>query len=152
MKKWRISLNKSHIFSFLSITRQSGNIGTLFHMEMINWGLINLGNPTCCPSLLHHRLPALICRHSFTHSTNHGVCSQSCPTLRPHGLYSTRLLGPWYVSRQEYWSGLPFPPPGIFPTQGQNSYLFHLLHWQADSLPLSHLGSPRCLLCAGKLK
>ena len=20
--------------------------------------------------------------------------------------------------RQEYWSGLPFPPPGIFPTQG----------------------------------
>ena len=27
---------------------------------------------------------------------------------------------------------------GIFPTQGPNP---HLLHWQVDSLPLSHLGS-----------
>ena len=30
-------------------------------------------------------------------------------------------------SRQEYWSGLPFPPPGIFPTQGSNPCLLHLL-------------------------
>ena len=28
---------------------------------------------------------------------------------------------------------------GIFPTQGLN---LHLLHWQADCLPPSHLGSP----------
>ena len=26
-------------------------------------------------------------------------------------------------SRQEYWSGLPFPAPGIFPTQGSNPHL-----------------------------
>ena len=31
---------------------------------------------------------------------------------------------------------------GIFPTQGWNPHLPHLLHWQADSLQLSHLGSP----------
>ena len=37
-------------------------------------------------------------------------------------------------SRQEYWNGLPFPSPGIFPTQGLNPHLLHLLHWQADSL------------------
>ena len=37
--------------------------------------------------------------------------------------------------RQEYWSGLPVSPPGIFPTQGSN---LCLLHWQVDSLPLSH--------------
>ena len=42
-------------------------------------------------------------------------------------------------SRQEYWSGLPFPTPGDLPTQGLN---LRLLHWQADSLSLSHLGSP----------
>ena len=35
--------------------------------------------------------------------------------------------------RQEYWSGLPFPPPG----------LLCLLKLQADSLPLSHLESPK---------
>ena len=43
-------------------------------------------------------------------------------------------------SRQEYWNGLPCPPlgdlpdPGIEPTSPA---------WQADSLPLSHLGSLR---------
>ena len=35
--------------------------------------------------------------------------------------------------------GCHFLLQGIFPTQGSNS---RLLHWQADSLPLSHLGSP----------
>ena len=39
-------------------------------------------------------------------------------------------------SRQEYWSGLPSPPPGDLPKPG-----IHLLHWQANSLPLSHPGS-----------
>ena len=45
--------------------------------------------------------------------------------------------------RREYWSGVSCPPPGIFPNQGSNSHLLGLLHWQADSLPLCHLGSPR---------
>ena len=35
--------------------------------------------------------------------------------------------------------GCHFLLQGIFPTQGSNP---RLLHWQADSLPLSHLGSP----------
>ena len=35
--------------------------------------------------------------------------------------------------------GCHFLLQGIFPTQGSNP---HLLYWQADSLPLSHLGSP----------
>ena len=38
-------------------------------------------------------------------------------------------------SRQEYWSGLPFPPPGNHPNPGIKPPAF-----QADSLPLSHLG------------
>ena len=29
------------------------------------------------------------------------VCAQSCPTLRPSGLYPARLLCPWDFSRQE---------------------------------------------------
>ena len=31
----------------------------------------------------------------------------------------------------------------IFPTHGLNLHLLWLLHWQVDSLPLSHLGSPK---------
>ena len=42
---------------------------------------------------------------------------------------------------QEDWSGLPFLIlQGNFLTQGSNP---PLLHWQSDSSPLSHLGSPR---------
>ena len=43
------------------------------------------------------------------------------------------------LSRQEYWSGLPFLFQRIFPTQGLNPHL----PWQAGSLPPSHQGSPR---------
>ena len=45
-------------------------------------------------------------------------------------------------SRQEYWSGLPCPPPGIFLMQGLNPCLLRLLHWQAGSLPLAPPGKP----------
>ena len=42
------------------------------------------------------------------------TCVFSCKfmsnSLWPHGLYAARLLCLW--DRQEYWSGLPFPPPG----------------------------------------
>ena len=43
-------------------------------------------------------------------------------------------------SRQEYWNELPFLLWGIFPIQGFNLCFLHVLHWQADSLPLCHLG------------
>ena len=31
---------------------------------------------------------------------------------------------PMGYSRQEYWSGLPFPPPGIMPTQWSNPHVY----------------------------
>ena len=59
------------------------------------------------------------------------------------------LLQPWTVACQAPLSmgffsgkdtgvGCRFLFQWIFPTQGAN---LHLLHWQADSLPLSHLES-----------
>ena len=59
-------------------------------------------------------------------------------------LSCVQLFGnPWTVacqthlsvgfSRQEYWSGLPFPSQGIFLTQGSNPHLLCLLHWQVNS-------------------
>ena len=45
-------------------------------------------------------------------------------------------------SRQEYWSGLPFPSPGI---KQQSPAL------QADSLPLSHQGSPKVKVLVAQL-
>jgi len=46
-------------------------------------------------------------------------------------------------SRQEYWSGLPFPSSGDLPNPGTEPRSPALL---ADSLHLSHLGSPKSFL------
>ena len=55
--------------------------------------------------------------HSGEGSVSHAVvvavlCSVVSDSLRPHALQPARLLRPWDSSRQEYWSGLPFPSPG----------------------------------------
>ena len=47
-------------------------------------------------------------------------------------------------SRQEYWSGYPFPSPGHLLDPGIESRSPSL---QADSLPLEPLGKPRDLIC-----
>jgi len=62
------------------------------------------------------------------------VCAQSHLTLcDPPGLYvahqAPRSMG---FSTQEYWSRLPCPPLGIFPTQGSNPRLLWFLHWHMD--------------------
>ena len=45
-------------------------------------------------------------------------------------------------SRQEYWGGLPCPPPGDLPDPRSNPNLLRLLHWQEGSLSLVPPGSP----------
>ena len=40
----------------------------------------------------------------------------------------------------EYWSGLPYPPPGHLPDPGIEPVFLILLHWQMDSLPLAPPG------------
>ena len=46
------------------------------------------------------------------------ACLVLSDSLQPHGLYPTSLLLSMGFSRQEYWSGLPFPSPGDLPNQG----------------------------------
>ena len=85
------------------------------------------------------------------------MCSCAYMCLVAHSCLS---VTPWTVAHQaplslgfpmqKYCSGLTFPPPpvgwhwhfplqGILLTEGLNP---SLLHWQADSLPLSHLAGP----------
>ena len=52
------------------------------------------------------------------------VTSVVSDCFQPHGLQPTRLLSPWGFSRQEYWSGLPFPPPGDVPIPGMEPASF----------------------------
>ena len=50
---------------------------------------------------------------------------------------ATRLRGPWDFSRQEDWSGLPFPSPGNLPNPGIELQSPAL---QTDALPSEPLG------------
>ena len=52
-------------------------------------------------------------------------CVQSCPTLQPHGLWSTRLLCPWDSPGKNTGDGCHALLLGIFPTQEMNLGLLH---------------------------
>ena len=67
--------------------------------------------------------------------------AQLCPTVTPVGCNLPRLLCPWNFPDKNTGMGCQFLLQGIFLTQGLNPCLLRLLHWQADSLPLHHLGS-----------
>ena len=51
-----------------------------------------------------------------------------------------RLLCPWDSPGKSTGVGRHFLLHGIFPTQGSNPCLLHLLHWQMGSLPLAPPG------------
>ena len=70
------------------------------------------------------------------------LVAKSCATLlRSCGLEPARILCPWDFPGKDSGVGCHFLLQGIFLTQQSNPRLLRLLHWQADSLPLSHLGS-----------
>ena len=66
-------------------------------------------------------------------------CAQSCPTLKtPWSVVCQAPLSMGF-SRQEYWSGLPFPSPGDLPGPGMEPGSPALL---VDSLPSKPLVVP----------
>jgi len=56
----------------------------------------------------------------------------SLPGSSVHGIFQARILE---------WVAVSFSR-GFVLTQESNQCVLQLLHWQADSLPLSHLGGP----------
>ena len=69
----------------------------------------------------------------------HALSLQSCATLWTVARQAPLSMG---FSRQEYWSGLPCPPPGDLPNPGIKPVTPAAPVLQADSLQLSHQGSP----------
>ena len=61
-------------------------------------------------------------------------CWAVADSLWPRGLSSARLLCPPGLSGKNTGVGCHFLLQGIFPTQGLNPCLWHLLHWQVDCL------------------
>ena len=90
---------------------------------------------TCTLSLLKHPLT----------SPFWWVCAQS---LSPVQFFATlwavadRLLCPWDSPGKNTGMDSHSLLQGIFPTQGSNPRLLHLLHWQVETLPIAPPGMP----------
>ena len=67
-----------------------------------------------------------------------GLVAKSCPTLAITWTVACQAPLSMGFSRQEYWSGLPFPSPGDLPDPGIEPGSPTL---QADSLPTELLMS-----------
>ena len=66
-------------------------------------------------------VPAQACQ-TFCH-----VMDYSPPGSSVHRIFQARILE---------WVAISYSR-GIFPTQGLNWHLLHILHWQVDSVPLT---------------
>ena len=124
-----------------------------FHFSLSCIGEGN-GNPLQCSSLENPRDGVTQSRtrlkwlSSSSSSSNACVCVCVClcvcvcVCVCVHAWKSTRLLCLWNFPDKNTGVCCHFLLQGIFPSQGLNPRLLQLQHWQADSLPLSHKGSP----------
>ena len=120
--------------------------------EGVRWGAVD--NNQCrmagciiCAHILTTCFIYYICVLYITYRYNICICiiycclvSKSFYSLRPWNLAHQAPLS-MVFSRQEYWSGLPFPLPGDLLDPGMEPKSSTL---QVDSSPLSHLGKSIC--------
>ena len=88
----------------------------------------------------------LVLHKIIMHLTINPVCMSECSvvsdSLWPHGLQPVRLLCAWVFLGKNTGVDCYSLLQGVFPVWGLNPHLLSLLHWQADSSPLSHRESP----------
>ena len=141
LSTWGVPLSVSYHFSFLycSLGSQGKNIEVVCH-SLLQWATFCQTSP---PWTAHLGWPHRAWL-SFTELDKAVVlgrrvswAAQSCPTLCDP--MDCSLLAPLSMgfSRQEYWSGLPFPFPGDLPHPGIKPESPTL---QADSLPSEQPG------------
>ena len=78
-----------------------------------------------------------------------GLVTKSCPTLVTPWTIALQVPLSLGFSRQEYWSGLPFPSPGDLSNPGIKPGSPEL---QVDSLPTDLQGKPPILLNSSEKK
>ena len=89
----------------------------------------------CKSQIIIHKVHSLMCR-CFLMGTMGDQTPGVWLFVTP---WTVACLCTWGFSKQEYWSGLPFPPPGDFPNPGIKPRSPVL---QAASLPSEPQGSP----------
>ena len=143
--------NFTFTFHFHALEKEMAN-----HSSVLAWRIPGMGEPGGLPSMGSHRVGydwrdlaaaaanCLLCPifKVNPHCRPLYVLAQLCPTLcnpidcsprvsSVHGIFLARILK-WVA----------FPPPRDPSDPGINLWLQRLLHWQVDSLLLSHLEIP----------
>ena len=103
MKNLFVSLFPSHLIASFSFKNDSGSL--LYRVFLITLS-IYLGDD----SMSVYKMFCLFFFFMEAHYSIVCVCAQSCPTLTPWTVAHQAPLSMGFL-RQEYWSGLPFPPP-----------------------------------------
>ena len=102
----------------------------IFQARVLEWGAIAFSILFAGGSQICLKGQEPITQMVFPGLSYNSACAQSL---------SVQLLQPPRTAAHQ----VPhFLLQGVFLTQGLNSHLLCLLHWQADSLPLRHLGNP----------
>ena len=102
------------------------------------------------PTLIPARVLSFLLQHTCCSRLHACPVAQSCLTVCDPMMDCQASLSMEF-SRQEYWSGLPFPPPGDLPSPGIEPVSLASSALHTGSLPLHHLGSPsyRILFLSG---
>ena len=112
---WKcLLIGRFRLFTVKVLTDIAGFIAFMFFSDLV---IVSLPSFLSFPILVEHFISSLSLSIILKRETwSRSVMSDS---LRPHGLYvayqAPLSMG---VSRQEYWSGLPFPSPGDLPDPG----------------------------------
>ena len=127
--RWGVHLNAfggAHCHTKLPTLQTQVNRCTWYQPLRLKHGCVHICIPSGSQTTLGFHGCRLLC-----------LVIQSCltPCMQP-----ARLLCPWESSRQEYWSGMPYPTPGDLPNPGIEPRSPTL---QADSLLSEPPGKPR---------
>ena len=80
---------------------------------------------------------AYTCKYTSCVSNCCCLVAKLCPALATPWTVAHQAPLSMGFPRQEYWSGLPFPSPGICLIQGSN---LCLMHWQVQASPVESVG------------
>ena len=102
---------------------------------MQGWSL-----PLCLSRIFSGKLTVImLCRYCG------GLVPKLCSALATTWTVAHKAPLSMRFSRQEYWSGFPFPSPRGLPDPEIEPVSLVVPALVEDSLPLGHLGSPPCL-------
>ena len=125
------------------LTSHYGRINTRFLVLL----LLTLHMFPSHPPFYHHNYDIILFRSDSRHCISITICvcvhAELCPTVCDPKDCSAPGSSVWGIFQAKNTGvGSHFLFQGICPTKGLNPHHLCFLHWQADSLPLCHLGSP----------